>query len=125
MDPQPSDLTVTDRLLLAGFAIFIAILLTVGSVAAGYAETTYLSAQSNSHASQLGHLFLAFCGMLIGAGLGFLCVRIFSKRFVSVQTLRRWLGALNAALENPYVQRRAPGLVRMFRWAVAPSRDAL
>lgn len=125
MDPQPSDLTVTDRLLWTGFAVFIALLLTVGSVAAGYAQTAYLAAESNSHASQLGHVFLVLCGMLIGAGLGFLCVRLFSERFVSVQTQRRWLGALNEALENPYVQKRAPGLVKMFRWAVVPSHDAL
>jgi hypothetical protein len=68
---------------------------------------------------------LGLLGIFGGTFVGLLLTRLLCRRFVSLQTQKRWLDALKEVLENPYVRSRGPNVVKLFMWAVVPDRDAL
>ena len=125
MNGESPALTLTDRLSWAGFAVFICLCMLAGAVFAIYIQVTYGGGEVVAGPGQWGQVALYLFGMLGGTAIGLLLTRLVSHSLVSLQTQRRWLGALQEALDNSYVQIRGPGFVRLFIWAVVPDRDAL
>ena len=121
MEEEPSGLTTSDRLCWAGFAIFILTWTLAGAVAV----TALPGGEVAAGLGQWSDAATCLLGMFGGTAVGLLLARFVSHSLVSRQTQRRWLAALDEALENPYVQRRGAGVVRLFMWAVVPDRHAL
>ena len=119
MDDEAPPLTLTDKLSLTGFGVFICLCMMVGVLSA----MTFRGADAS--AGQWEQVALFLFGMFGGTAVGLLLTRLISHCFVPLETQKRWLGSLEDALENPYVQYRGPGLVRLFMWAAVPDRDAL
>jgi hypothetical protein len=125
MEDESPGLTTSDRLRWAGFAVFIVLWTFAGIVAVIYIQVTYRGGEVTAGSGQWSQMVLYLTGMFGGTAVGLLLTRLLCARFVSLQTQTRWLQALNEGLENPYVTRRAPGLVKLFMWAVVPDRHAL
>ena len=125
MEAESSCLTTSDRLRWAGFAVFICLWMLAGVVAAIYIQVTYRGGEIVTGPGQWSQTVLYLLGMFGGTAVGLLLTRFVSHSFVSLQTQKRWLGALQQVRENPYVRRRGPGVVKIFMWAVVPDRDAL
>jgi hypothetical protein len=125
MESEPSGLTISDRFAWAGFAVFVLLWMLAGSVAAIHIQMTYRGGEVTTGAGQWSQTVVYLTGMFGGTAVGLVLTRLLSGRFVSLPTQKRWLEALNEALEDSYVRRRAPGLVKLFMWAVVPDRDAL
>jgi hypothetical protein len=125
MDNEAPALTLTDKLSLTGFGVFICLCMTAGALSAIYIQMTYRGGDASTGPGQWEQVALYLFGMFGGTAVGLLLTRLISHCFVPLETQKRWLGPLEDALENPYVQYRGPGLVRLFMWAAVPDRDAL
>jgi len=125
METESSVLTTSDRLLWAAFAIFILFWAFAGISAAIYIQFTYGSGETATGSDLWKQMALYLLGMFGGTALGLLLTRLVCRRFVSLQTQKRWFDALKEVLEDPYVMRRGPAVIKFFIWAVVPDRDAL
>jgi len=94
-------LTLADKLSLAGLDVFIGLWLIGGAVFAIYIQAIYRGGEVATHSGQWSQIVLYLFGVLGGAAVGLLLTRLLSHCFASVATQRRWLGALQEALENP------------------------
>ena len=88
-------------------------------------EFLYLGGEATTDSGKWTHGALVLLGMFGGAGVCLLLTRLVCRRFVSLQTQKRWFDALSEVLKNPYVKSRGPALVLCFIWATVPDRDAL
>jgi hypothetical protein len=125
MESDPSGLTIFDRLRLTGFGIFIFTCMMAGITAALYIQRAYLGGTAANAPGQWAQaaffLFLMFGAIF----LGLLLTRLFCLSFVSLQTQKRWLAALENAQDSPYVKARGIAIFKYCMWALVPDRDAL
>jgi hypothetical protein len=122
---SPPALTLTDKLSWAAFSVFILLWMLAGVVLAIYIQVTYRGGEVTAGSGQWSQVVLYLLGMFGGTAAGLLLTRFLSHCLVPMETQRRWLGALQEALEDPYVQMRGPNVVRLFIWAAVPDRHAL
>ena len=125
MNTDPPLLTRPDRFRLTAFVIFVFLCMFAGAIGAIYVQVKYRGGEVDTGSGQWSQTALYLCGMFAGTAGGLLLTRLACGRFVSPQTQKRWLQALNESLENPYVRARGTTLVKLFIWAVVPDGDAL